>query len=206
MLTDPADPSRVLLELGDLDHGPYRDHEHGRALRHIVAWAREYLCRPHPELGRNGPVCPYVQTSLDRGAFLMALCPGTPTAAQAAAFLAGYRDWFVGLAPPDGVAPQFRTVLALFPDLLDTKVVDEAQRLLKDDYVRDGLMIGEFHPGPPGKSGLWNQDFLPLASPVPLLAIRQMVASDFPFLRDDPVHERAYRERFGDRIPARYGA
>ncbi|WP_326646997.1 DUF6875 domain-containing protein [Streptosporangium sp. NBC_01755] len=44
--------------------------------------------------------------------------------------------------------------------------------------------------------------YLPLGSPVPLLAIRHMVPTGFPFLRDDPEQVAAYLERFGDRPPA----
>jgi hypothetical protein len=60
-------------------------------------------------------------------------------------------------------------------------------------------MIGEFHPGPPPAPGLWNADFRPMRSPLPLLAVRHMVAADTPFLRGDPEHLAAYRRRFGER-------
>lgn len=205
MLTDPAHPSRTLIELSDLDGDDELVQRYGAALRRIVNWAQDYLCNPHPELGRKGPVCPYAQTALDRGTFYLAVCPGEPTAGEMARTLDGYRDWFQRLVAPPGVSQQFRTVLVLFPDLPDERaaaVIDAAQQELKSDYVAAGLMIGEFYPGPPPKAGLWNPDFLPLGSPVPLLAIRQMVASDFPFLREAPEHVRAYLERFGDRPPA----
>ncbi|MFB9677878.1 DUF6875 domain-containing protein [Streptosporangium vulgare] len=205
MLTDPADPSRVLLETADLagDHDlvlRYRT-----PLREIVTWAREYLCRPHEELGRKGPVCPYAQTALERGTFYLAVRPGRPGGPEAAEILAGYRDWFPRLPVTRGVSAQYRTILVLFPDLPESEaaaVIDHAQEALKSRYVSEGLMIGEFYPGPPPKAGLWNPSFLPLGSPVPLLAIRHMVATDFPFLRDDPAQVAAYLDRFGDRPPA----
>ncbi|WP_342779347.1 DUF6875 domain-containing protein [Nonomuraea turkmeniaca] len=34
---------------------------------------------------------------------------------------------------------------------------------------------------------------------MPLLAIRHMVATDLPFLKDDPRQAAAYAERFGSR-------
>ncbi|NRQ30984.1 hypothetical protein HII36_03935 [Nonomuraea sp. NN258] len=205
MLTDHTDPSRVLIELSDLDGDDEIVKLYGEPLRHIVTWARTYLTRPHPELGRKGPVCPYAQTSLDKGTFYLAVCRGEPTVADLTGLLAGYRAWFQRLVSPEGVSPQFRTILVLVPDLPDDEaaaVIDAAQLELKTDYVRAGLMIGEFYPGPPPKAGLWNTDFRPLGSPVPLLAIRHMVASDFPFLKDDPEQTAAYLERFGDRPPA----
>ncbi|GAA2853630.1 hypothetical protein GCM10010517_11480 [Streptosporangium fragile] len=205
MLIDSADPSRVLLEIADLDG----DHElvlrYGASLRRIVTWAREYLCRPHEALGRKGPVCPYAQTALDRGTFYLGVHPGRPDGPGAVTALAGYRDWFPRLVSPPGVSPQYRTILVLFPDLPEAEaaaVIDHAQAALKSRYVAGGLMIGEFYPGPPPKAGLWNPDFRPLGSPVPLLAIRHMVPTDFPFLRDDPEQVASYLARFGDRPPA----
>jgi hypothetical protein len=62
-------------------------------------------------------------------------------------------------------------------------------------------MIGEYHEGPPDKAGLWNSRFRPLRSPVPLLAIRHMVPTDFPFLSLDDDHVAAYLQLFGDRVP-----
>lgn len=205
MLTDPTDPARVLVELSDLGGDHELVQRYGGPLGRVVDWARAYLCRPHPELGRKGPVCPFAQTSLDRGTFYLAVCPGRPTAEEVAGVLAGYRSWFQRLVSPPKVSPQFRTILVLLPDLPAARaaeVVDGAQRALKQEYVAAGLMIGEFYPGPPPKPGLWNADFRPLGCPVPLLAIRHMVATDFPFLQDDPGHAAAYLDRFGDRPPA----
>ncbi|WP_084959451.1 DUF6875 domain-containing protein [Thermoactinospora rubra] len=199
MLTDPLDPSRVLIEPADLGGEDPLVRRHAEPLGRVVAWAREYLCRPHPELGRKGPVCPYAQTSLDKAAFYLAVCPGRPDVARATSVLAGYRDWFGRLESPPEVLAQFRTILVLFPEIEDIGVIDAAQIALKTDYVRDGLMIGEFHDGPPRKAGLWNPAFLPLRSPVPMLVVRHMVGTDLPFLQGDPDHEAAYHERFGDR-------
>lgn len=198
MIADPRHPALRLLELDDIDG------EGMEPLRTVVTWAREYLCRPHPDLGRKGPVCPYAQSSLDRGQFYLALWPGVPTSVEAVArALLPYRDWFVRLAPAAQPHALFSAILVVFPDLPRSHhhVVDEAQRALKADYVSRGLMIGEFHDGPPDKPGLWNQDLRPLHSPVPLLAIRHMVPTDLPFLYDDPLLLSAYLRRYGDRVP-----
>ncbi|MFI9555195.1 DUF6875 domain-containing protein [Nonomuraea endophytica] len=205
MLTDPTDPTRVLIEVADLDGDSDLVKMYGKPLRAIVDWARAYLTRPHPSLGRKGPVCPYAQTSLDRGTFYLAVCPGEPTVEELSERLAGFRSYFQQLVTPAGVSAQFRTILVLVPDLPHARaaeLIDTVQLMLKQEYVEAGLMIGEFYPGPPPKAGLWNPDFRPLGSPVPLLAIRHMVASDFPFLKDDPKQAAAYLERFGDRPPA----
>ena len=78
MLIHSDHPSCVLVEQSDLD--TVSDHPLlngiGGKLREVFHWAREYLCRPHPELGRKGPVCPFAQGSLDRGTFFLAVHRG----------------------------------------------------------------------------------------------------------------------------------
>ncbi|MCP2302929.1 hypothetical protein LV79_002605 [Actinokineospora globicatena] len=208
MLTSTNDPERLLLEVGDIEDdllppevAPYR-----AQLRTVLDWARQYLTRPHESLGRRGSVCPFVQSSLDRGRFYLAVYPGHPASPGAVAeAVLPYRDWFLELAPTSAGQAQLTTILVLFPDLPTQDVdrmIDGSQEALKTDYVDRGLMIGEFHQGPPDKGGLWNPDFRPLRSPVPLLAIRHMVPTDFPFLTGNRDHASAYLRRFASELPA----
>jgi len=74
------------------------------------------------------------------------------------------------------------------------------QQELKPEFVAKGIMIGQFHPYCL-ESGLWNQNFRPLQAPVPLLAIRYMVLTDFPFLRKDERFISSYVKIFGEGIP-----
>ncbi|MDX3659774.1 hypothetical protein PV646_20940 [Streptomyces sp. ID05-26A] len=206
MIVDPADPNRFLVELSDL-RGPLPDQvrHHQNALYSVVGWAHQYLVKPHPDLGRNGPVCPFVQSSLDKGLLYLAVHPGRPGAVgEIIDALARYREWCLELRATAGRAAQYLTILVLFPESA-SRLVDEAQSRLKADYVARGLMIGEFHDGPPPKSGLWNPEFRPLRSPVPMLAIRSLVPTDFPFLRDDRDFVAAYLDRVEpEDIPARW--
>ncbi|MGV9878649.1 DUF6875 domain-containing protein [Streptomyces sp. NPDC003006] len=203
MLIRESSARLSLVELGDLARNdlPPRLAKHEESLREIVDWASSYLSRPHPEVGRKGHVCPFVKTSLNRELFYLAVEPGVPESSAATAeALRGYRDWFLELADRHGGAAQYTTILVLFPELPRDRVVEiieNTQVLLKADYVSQGLMIGEFHDGPPAKGGLWNPEFRPLKSPVPLLAIRHMVPTDLPFLKDDPEQLAEYLRRFG---------
>jgi len=64
-------------------------------------------------------------------------------------------------------------------------------------------MVGQFYEGC-AESGLWNDSFQPLQSPIPLLAIRNMVPSDFLFLHGKRGNEGmliSYLNRFGTHIP-----
>jgi len=207
VLIHPGSAARVLLEVGDVDAGtlPAPLARYQDDLNTIVDWAKTYLSQPHEHLGRRGNVCPYVTTSMDRGQFYLSVYPGRPTDPAAVAdALRPYRDWFLSIAPRERFSSQFSTILILFPDLAPHEVdliIDSTQEALKSDYVEQGLMIGEFHNGPPNKAGLWNPDFLPLRSPVPLLAIRHMVASDFPFLRGERQHLLSYLRQFAPELP-----
>jgi len=207
VLTHPFHPECVLVEQCDLDAGLDHPLLDGvlDTLRTVSTWARTYLCRPHPDLGRRGPVCPYAQASLDRGMFFLAVQRGVPASTDALdETLLIYRDWFRQLPPTGGPAAQFKTILLVLPDVPPESVreiVDATQRRLKPRYVSEGLMIGEFHSGPPDKGGLWNPDFRPLRSPVPMLVIRHMVASDFPFLADDAGLVADYLRFFGPVTP-----
>ncbi|MGM1058434.1 DUF6875 domain-containing protein [Saccharothrix sp. Mg75] len=204
MLVHPTGQAHHLVEPADFagTRLPEEVAAHELPLRTVLAWADEYLGGPHPDLGRRGAVCPFTDTSLQRGLFYLSVRPGTPESTdELAALLLHYRDWFTELEPRTGPGAQFKTILVLFPDLVEFDVVDRTQQLLKAEYTRMGLMLGEFHPGPPQKAGLWNPAFRPLTSPVPLLAIRHMVPTDFPFLRDDDETVAAYLQRFGDRVP-----
>ena len=64
----------------------------------------------------------------------------------------------------------------LWPEL-----IDGTKQALKPEFVRSGLMLGEFHADN-RQPGLHNEEFHPLRSPVPMLVMRQMVPSDFAFL------------------------
>jgi hypothetical protein len=206
MLVHPQDPSCCLVELSDLEQDPLPDpiRPHELPLRKVVQWAREYLMKPHPELGRPGPVCPYVHGSMEKGSFLLGLCPGNPDADGVHSLVMRYRDWFIELGPPSHPSTQLKTIVITFPDLPPERVpeiIDVTQEQLKPHYVSQGMMIGEFHAGPPQKSGLWNRDFRPLWCPVPVLAIRNLVATDFPFLAGESRFVQAYVGRIGNAVP-----
>jgi hypothetical protein len=59
--------------------------------------------------------------------------------------------------------------------------IENVQSALKPEFVKRGMMIGEFWPDH-AMPGLHNHSFRPLASPVPMLAMRHMVITDLLFL------------------------
>jgi len=176
--------------------------EHLTPVREILAWARKYLVSPHPELGRNGPVCPYTQPSLHKGLFHLAALSGEGDVGAAVESLRGWYERLGATLP--AADRELLTVLLVLPHLdhTDASGLDELQRVAKDKFVEDGLMIGQFHPVCDAP-GLWNPEFKALRAPVPLLAIRKLVVFDLPFLVDHRAHAESYIRRFAPEIPPR---
>ncbi|MEU1893557.1 DUF6875 domain-containing protein [Streptomyces pristinaespiralis] len=179
--------------------------EHAGPLREVLEWSREFLVSGHPALGRSGPVCPYTQPSLRRDLFLLAVpAAGTDRAGLADA-VAHLRVWYEKLAVDlDTEERELLTLLMVLPrlDRTDSAPLDALQRAAKDEFVAEGLMIGQFHPVC-AEPGLWNEDFRPLRSPVPLLAVRRLLVFDLPFLVNTDLHLSHYLRQFAPGIPAR---
>jgi S-adenosylmethionine decarboxylase len=151
-------------------------------LNTVRAWLEQVLGQPHPQLGRDGDVCPFVARSLRRDLLTLRqfdAARGAPALGdlvrllrtELAATSSGHDAPYRAAA----IVPYGR------PDTELAAVVARVQRELKPELVEQGFMIGEFWPDHP-MPGMHNPHFRPLASPVPVLAIRHMVMSDLPFL------------------------
>lgn len=175
----------------------------------VTRWARDFLCAPNAALGREGLVCPYTKSALEKGTFwLTAIAGARPDANAIAEAALAYGERFSQLEPRTGLAAQFKTILIVFPEMSERDapaIIDGVQHHLKPDFVARGLMLGQFY-ATCDEPGLWNPAFRPLRSPVPLLAIRQLVPSDFPFLTRSQACVAAYLRTVGERTPQRLRA
>jgi hypothetical protein len=174
------------------------------AVERALGWARSFLTAPNPAIGRNGPVCPYLQESSDRGHLFVSYRLDADCSDDT--FRAGLLDYATTFATVrDQVPAEERHLVAMVivlphVDVTSATPLDELQAGLKSRFVEQGLMIGQFHPLCEAP-GLWRDDFRPLQSPVPFLAIREMVASDLPFLMGHPDHATTYFSLFAPGIP-----
>jgi hypothetical protein len=198
------DSGELLLTVDDVSAGISGNQFSARdaaALTAVRSWIDHYLCREDPALGRTGPVCPYVGPSVKKSLLWLTVVPAAdPLAARD--FLAGLRRIFAGLAPDDGPECLWKAIIVVFPEVRPEfySALDSVQDELKPDYVRHGLMIGQFYNGC-GKPGIWNKDFRPLQAPVPLIAIRHMVPSDYPFMAERSIYLEWYFRHFARSIP-----
>jgi hypothetical protein len=156
------------------------DHPAAAALTEYVG---KHLLQPHPELGREGPVCPFVRQTTHRRALWAAVVPGGDglSVAGMAALVDDAVAVYRTLRDEDGEDGRALTVVTLFPELTRYDRIDRVHLSRKTGVVEQGLMLGQFYPGCE-VSGLWNKDFRPLDAPLPMLVIRKMMNTDFPFL------------------------
>jgi hypothetical protein len=163
----------------------------------IVDWVRNFLSKPHAELGRTGPVCPFTPQALNLDTiWLTEIADPNPDQERIAQIIGNYRDVFLQLEPKNGPSAINKAILIVFPFLGESgaTLIDEVQASLKKRFVDVGLMLGEFHLANESP-GLRNEKFRPLRSPIPMLAIRHMVESDLPFMRrsiDDAALRASY--------------
>jgi hypothetical protein len=184
------------LSTGEFEHFA----DNAEVLREGVKWVRNYLARPHAELGRQGTVCPFAQPALDHDTIRLAVVrlSGDNRRAQILDAVAYHLKAFISM---DNAGDQhmLNTTLILFPDVSPEEapdLIDRTKEDLKSSFVQRGLMLGEFHRRN-DSPGLHNPDFKPLRSPIPMLAIRRMVSTDFLFLnRSD--YDVATRLRYLD--------
>jgi hypothetical protein len=173
-------------------------------------WVETFLGRTHPQLGRPGPVCPFVPRALEMGTVWMRVeHVESPRIECIETAVRGYAKLFHTLPPLTGDTALLKAVLLIFPDIEQPELIDRAQESLKPLFIREGLMIGEFH-ATNDTPGLHNRNFRPLRSPYPMLAIRQLVSTDLPFLvrESDSVEVRidfltSYLERMEHRAKSK---
>jgi len=161
---------------------------HNDLLIETVDWCEHFLGRPSKLVGRSGNVCPFVPESMMRGALKFAVIYfknlGKAAISEIEEIVPAFRERFLADEKAIGKIDIFGSWVLIFPEVTPeqaAEVIDGPQRKMKPTFVKEGLMLGEFHPISLSP-GLRNPAFRPLRSPIPLLVIRHMVESDIDFL------------------------
>jgi hypothetical protein len=167
----------------------------------VKHWAKNHLGKSHPDLGRVGAVCPFIDATMKKDLLRVIFLRGNSFDHDSlVGLIAEIAAVFPELPPVDGPDSTYKAVLVVFPELTDFSQIDSVQAECKSAFVERGLMVGQFYPGHQ-QGGLHNPDFKPLDAPLPMLAVRKMVASDYPFLNGNDVWMKAYLSRFARVIP-----
>ncbi|CAL2065266.1 MULTISPECIES: DUF6875 domain-containing protein [Streptomyces] len=169
------------------------------ALESVDSWLTEYISASHPEIGRTGPICPFVSPSRRNRTLevRLRLVGHTPSPELVEEIARGsLREY--ELTTWQGRNPMLQAMVVVLPDLRgeDTGLLDRAQERVKDDFVARGLMIGQFHENCEVTAAR-NPRFAVSRAPVPVLAIRAIALHDVFFLSERPHWFQKYREKFG---------
>jgi hypothetical protein len=160
------------------------------ALRAVADWIANFVARPHKDLGRTGPVCPFVPRALERRTLWFAAeSIAQHSAADLIQLINSYKRLLLSAQPTEGDDASYKAIVIAFSDLAADRTADylgdaRIQQLKRHAYEGDGVVIGEFHARNEG-SAIRNAGFHPFKAPVPFLLMRPAVVSDWVFFLDN---------------------
>jgi hypothetical protein len=161
-----------------------------------MRWLEDFVTRPHPDLGRPGPVCPRLAPALRaETVWLVSVAVPGFTGRDAASAGRLLRRLFDDVAA--GSHRASTALLGFFPGVPEPKAagfIDGGHRMLRAEFVERGLMLGEFHAGS-SVGGVHNRAFAVMRCPAPMYAVRVMTGHDLLFA-DQPGTPPADRVAF----------
>jgi hypothetical protein len=172
------------------------------ALQAVADWIKTYVVRPHKDLGRAGPVCPFVPGALERRTLWLAPEQIADQSASAVVeLMSSYTRRFLDTRPTDGDDAKYKVIVVVFTDLPADRAQgvfdDVLQHLAVPSYAEHGILFGPFHERFEG-TAIYNSNFRPFQSPVPFLFVRQGVISDWKFFLDNEDLFNLWARRFGE--------
>jgi hypothetical protein len=172
------------------------------ALRAVADWTKSFVVNPHRDLGRPGPVCPFTVLAIeDRTLWLAAEPSAGRSTPEVIALITGYQQLLLANPPTDGDVATNESIVVVFTDLPAKQAKDFLGSVLEQiaipSYVKDGLVMGPFYEGNDG-TAIYNPNFRPFQSPVPLLLMRRAVISDWKFFLNDENWLRLWARRYGE--------
>ena len=172
------------------------------ALHAVADWINAFVVRPHEELGRTGPVCPFLPGSLERRTLWLApeqVADGEVPAVVE--LMNGYKRLFLDAQPTEGEDATYKVIVVVFTDLSADRVRGVFDHVLRQlavpSYVEDGIVFGPFYERTAG-TAIYNSNFRPFQSPVPFLFVRHGVISDWKFFLDKEDWLSLWARRFGE--------
>lgn len=159
------------------------------AYQAMCCYAREFLAKPSPHVGRSGPVCPFVPKALKLQCFWIGQVRTSHVKQEdlhreLCKLILDFLPVYHALEPTIGKERKYKTVVFVFPDISTEdapKFIDDAQLYVKHTVVAQGLMVGEFH-ALNNATASRNKGFYPLRTPHPALVVRRMVPIDYQFM------------------------
>jgi hypothetical protein len=171
-------------------------------LRTVADWINGFVARPHRDIGRDGPVCPFVPHARERK--ILWLAPehiADRSVPQVVELMTRYKKQFLQTQPIGGDDANAKVIVVVFTDLpaerAESTFGDVLKQVAVPSYVEDGILFGPFYQGNKG-SAIYNSGFRPFQSPVPFLFVRHGVVSDWKFFLDNDEWLGLWAQRFGE--------
>ena len=173
-----------------------------KALQSVAHWITTFVAKPHRDLGRAGPVCPFVPRALETETLWLAAEPiGDRRAPEIVKLIDSYQNLLMDAQPVEGHQADYKALVIVFTDVSPARGKEYLDFILENrgesSYVDRGLVMGGFHEGNEG-TAIYNLSFRPFTSPVPFLLIRRAVVSDWKFFLDNKDLFKHYADRFGE--------
>jgi hypothetical protein len=170
------------------------------ALRAAADWTKTFVAKPHRDLGRAGPVCPFVPVALEhKTLWLAAERSAGRSAPDVIQLIDRYKQLLLAAQPVDGDDANYKSIVVVFTDLPAAQAKEfftgVLQQIAVPSYVDDGLVMGPFYEGNDG-TAIYNPNFRPFTSPVPFLLMRRAVISDWKFFLDNEDWLRLWARRY----------
>ena len=172
------------------------------ALQAVVDWIRAFILEPNDELGRPGPVCPFMPTSVERQT--MRLAPehiGDGSAAHVVELMNSYKRRLLEVGSSGGGDTNYNVITVVFTDLPANRAQSVFDDVLGEiavpSYIEDGIVFGPFYNGNQA-TAIYNNGFRPFQSPVPFIFVRQGVVGDWKFFVDKEDWLTLWARRFGE--------
>ena len=191
-----------LLLLEDLEEARGLGDREPEALTAVADWIRSFIVRPHADLGRPGPVCPFVPRSLERQSLWLA--PervGDGGAAHVVELMDAYKRRLLRIGAPRGDGSDDDVIVVVFEDVPAHRaqaLFDEVlAQIAVPSYVQDGIVFGPFYGGHQG-TAIYNRDVHPFRSPVPFIFVRHAVLDDWKFFLEQADWFGHWARRYGE--------
>src|SRR5687768_16820684 len=101
----------ILDDLEDVERTSELAESDRDALRAVADWLRAFVVRPHKDLGRAGPVCPFVPRALERKTLWLAperiADRDVPRVVE---LMSGYKSLFLDTQPTDGDDADYKVI------------------------------------------------------------------------------------------------
>jgi Domain of unknown function (DUF6875) len=173
-----------------------------KALHTVADWIKTFVARPNKDLGRAGPVCPFVPGAWERKTLWLAPEQiANRSVLDVVQLVNGYKSLLLRAHPIEGDDANYKAIVVVFTDVSADRAKDSMdevlQHLAESSYVEDGVVLGGFHERNEG-TALYNPSFRPFTSPVPFLLMRLTVISDWKFFLDNEDWLNKWAHRFGE--------